>query len=335
VFRVPQDHDGKGVVCPACRVMLRLPGPDDVLMPLVIPPRAAEPEVVEEMDFEAEDDEEVANEGAGGDYKFMIGLALPGLLLLGLFAWWMMRDPAEPRSRPPIVVSSASSSPTGGVREPAAKPLMLELETVAKAFLEAPDLAAVLRHVRDPEKTAPKLEAWLAGRPYVAPGFHELISKSVATSSSAGKLITLMVRTGDFEMRDLVLVGEAGSFKVDWESWVGWSEMSWEEFQSERPAQGKWFRVTLSRVDYYNFAFKNELEWSSYRLDSPDGSASLYGYVPRTSQLDQEIRPVDESEKVKLLLKLRYPADQPTGNQVLIEAVSGDAWVELTPPEAP
>ncbi len=333
MFRVPQDHDGRGVVCPACRVMLRLPGPDDELTPLVIPPRAAEPEVVEEIDFEA--DEEVANEGTGGDYKFIIGLAVPGLLLLGLFAWWMMPDPVEPRSSPRIAVPSAGSVPGGGTREPAAKPLMLQLEAVAKAFLEAPDVAEVLRHVRDPEKTAPKLEAWLAGKPYVAPGFHELISKSVATSSFAGKLIMLKVRTGDFEMRDLVLVGDKGSFKVDWESWVGWSEMSWEEFQSERPAQGKWFRVSLSRVDYYNFAFKNELEWSSYRLDSPDGSTSLYGYIPRTSQLDQEIRPVDEEERVKLLLKLRYPTEPPTGNQVLIEGVSGDGWVELVPPEAP
>lgn len=330
MFRVPRDHDGKGVVCPACRVMLRLPGPDDVLMPLVVPPRAAPAEVVEEIEYE--DEEEVAREGM--DYKFIIALAVPALLVLGLFAWWMMPDPAGPRDGPPSAAPSAGSVPLAVEQEPAVRTLVLELESVVKAFLDAPDAVAALRQVRDPERIAPKLEAWLAGKPYVAPGFREFLGESAA-SGSTGNLITVQVRTGNFEVREITLFGKAGAFKVDWESWAGWSEMSWEDFQSERPTEGKWFRLTLSRVDYYNFAFKNELEWSSYRLDSPDGSTSLYGYVPRTSQLDQEIRPVDETERVKLLLKLRYPPDQPSGNQVLIEGVSGQEWVELAPPEAP
>ncbi|RYD23361.1 MAG: hypothetical protein EOP87_26570, partial [Verrucomicrobiaceae bacterium] len=51
VFRVPRDHDGKGVVCPACRIMLRLPGPDDELPPLMSQPAAGMAEQAEVEEY--------------------------------------------------------------------------------------------------------------------------------------------------------------------------------------------------------------------------------------------------------------------------------------------
>jgi hypothetical protein len=330
VFRVPQDHDGRGVVCPACRVMLRLPGPDDELVPLVIPPSAA-PEPVEEIEYDEGEDEAPASGGAG-DWKFIASLVVPALLLLGGFAWWMMPDD-EPARPAPLGAIPSSAVPI--VPEPAARSMMLKVEAAVRGFLEAPTVAEALRHVRDPEQTRPKMDAWLAGRPYAAPGFHEMLGETVAASGSNTHLMTVQVRTGDFELREIVLVEAGDELRVDWESWVGWSEMPWAEFERERPAEPKWFRVNLSKVDYYNFAFKDDAEWSSYRLDDPDGTASLYGYVPRTSKLDQQIRPLDENAKVKLLLRLKYPPDALSGNQVLIDDVAGEEWVAPDEPEKP
>lgn len=330
VFRVPQDHDGRGVVCPACRVMLRLPGPDDELVPLVIPPSAL-PEPVEEIEDDEGYDEPPAR-GAAGDWKFIASLVVPALLLLGGFAWWMMPDD-EPARSAPLAAIPPSAVPV--VPEPAARTMILKVEAAVRGFLEAPTAAEALRHVRDPERTRPKLEAWLAGRPYAAPGFHEMLGETVAASGETSHLMTVQVRTGDFELREIVLVEAGDELRVDWESWVGWSEMPWADFERERPPEPKWFRVILSRVDYYNFAFKDDAEWSSYRLDAPDGTASLYGYVPRTSKLAQQIRPVDEGGKVKLLLRLKYPPDALSGNQVLIDEVAGQEWVAPDEPEKP
>jgi len=330
VFRVPQDHDGRGVVCPACRVMLRLPGPGDELVPLVIPPSAA-PEPVPEI--EVDEEEEAAPAEVAGDWKFIASLVVPALLVLGGFAWWMMPGGEAERSsdRAPVPPVAAPIVP-----EPAARTLMLRLEEAVRAFLEAPTAAEALRHVRDPEAIRPKLEAWLAGRPYAPPGFHELLTDTVATShGGAGEMITVQVRTRDFELREIVLVEADGGLRVDWESWVGWSEMSWADFEREKPEQPKWFRVVLSKVDYYNFAFKDDTEWSSYRLDAPDGTASLYGYVARAGELDQRIRPVDDAGSVKLLLRLKYPPGALSGNQVLIDGVAGQQWVAPAGREAP
>lgn len=309
-------------------MMLRLPGPGDVLDPLVRSSRGAEPEVAPER-VDAPMEPGGVEKTTFRDMRFILGLVVPAVLLLGLLGWWMMPDeeveapPAAPApTAPPIVENSAKTG-------------ILALEEVIKAFLESPSTVELLRQVRDPERIAPKLEAWLAGKAYVAPGFTEIVSSSFDADGESGNLIKAQVRTADYEMREITLVGGQSGFKVDWESWVGWSEMSWDRFQSERPTEGKWFRVSLTQVDYYNFAFKNDLEWASYRLESPDKSVAFYGYVPRTSQLDQEIRPIDKQENVKLLLKLRFPPDQPHGDQVLIEGISGQGWFERTPLETP
>jgi len=331
VFRVPRDHDGKGVVCPACRIMLRLPGADDETPPLLTPAAGGESEELEEIEEGWDRDDRPRS---GGDLKFLLGLAVPALVMLGLFAWWMAPDAAK---APPVNLFPIGPVALDADATPALAPksLILEIESVVKSFLEAPTPEEALKHVRDPEKTAPKLEAWLAGKTYTAPGFREVAGDSVAGNDTAGGFFTVKVRTGDFEMREIVVLGSEGNFKVDWESWVGWSEIPWQEFLNKRPVEGKWFRVELSRVQYYNFDFKDETEWVSYRLESPDRSASLFGYVPFASPLDEKIRPADDNASVKLLLKLRFPPDANTNNQVIIDDISGQDWVEMPGSESP
>ncbi len=315
--------------------MLRLPGQDDVLPPLLTPPPDDAEDRIDEI--EADEEDELPRGGGGRDLTFILGLVVPALALLGVFAWWIAPGPARPANPATANPLPGAAMPAAAKVEvaPAAGSVIPDVESVVKAFLEAATPEEALRHVRDPAQTAPKLEAWLAGKPYTAPGFREIISDSVTGGGEAGKLLTGQVRTGDFELREIVLFSQDGGFKVDWDSWVGWSEIPWEEFQSKRPVEPKWFRVELSRVDYYNFAFKDESEWVSYRLDSPDGSDSIYGYVRRTSSIDEKIRPIDSGGKVKLLLKLKFPADAPSGNQVLIDDVAGQGWVELPGPPAP
>lgn len=313
--------------------MLRLPGSEDETPPLLTPSSGGESGELEEIEAGGDDDH--ADDAGSGNLKFFLSLAVPALVLLGLFAWWMAPEPAKPVLAGPIPVDLPVAPIEAATPAATTRSLVLEIETVAKSFLTAPTVEEALRHVRDPEETAPKLNAWLAGKTYAAPGFRELVGDSVSNRDTTGEVFTVNVRTGDFELREIVVIGTEGNLKVDWESWVGWSEMPWEEFQQKRPVEGKWFRVELSRVQYYNFDFKDDSEWVSYRLISPDGISSLYGYVPRLSPLDEKIRPVDQNGKDKLLLKLKFPPDASSNNQVIIEAVAGQNWVELPGPESP
>jgi len=58
---------------------------------------------------------------------------------------------------------------------------------------------------------------------------------------------------------DVALIARPGeAFKVDWESFVGASEMGWPEFKKERPVRPQLFRVFAQFDDYYNYEFSDE-----------------------------------------------------------------------------
>jgi hypothetical protein len=333
VFRVPRDHDGQGVVCPACRIMLRLPGLDDELPPLMAQPAAgvAGPVEAEEYDDEMASDE--AMTAVRSDRNFIAILAVAAVVLVGIVAWWMV-----PEKKPPVPVAEATApmpapavstttTTPGGVAVAPPKPLVIEIESVVKAFLEARTREDALAMVVDPAATATKWDAWLAGETYRAPGFQGIVGEPATLGTDEGASSAVQVRTGDFKVREIALLRGDGHLKVDWDSWAGWSEMSWEDFRTKKPVEPVLFRVQLSDVEYFNFDFRDDNEWSSYRLESRDGMESLYGYVPRTSGLDQRVRPADAKEKMKWVLKLKFPPDATRDNQVLIDSVVAEGWV--------
>ncbi len=304
--------------------MLRLPGPDEAVPPLVAPARAERAtEEIEEVYEDEHEAEEIA--ATRSDRNFIVLLAGAAIALTGLIAWWMMPDG---KTQPPVAGSPPpeSSDPAEPVAPP--KPLILEIESTVKEFLEAPTRDEALEWVIDPAGTVPKWDAWLAGEPYAAPGFQGVVGDAIAAGTSGNPVSVVQVRTGDYLLREIALKKVDGRLKIDWDSWAGWSEMTWEAFLAEKPAEPKLFRVVLSSVDYYNFGFRDDREWSSYRLDSPDGMSSIYGYVPRTGLLDQRLRPLGTGAKSKWLLKLKYPADPESGNQVLIDGIVAEGWVD-------
>jgi hypothetical protein len=359
VFRVPQDHDGTGVVCPSCRTMLRLPGPDDELPPLVTPGTAvAEPIEEEEDHDDTESDETVA--ATRSDRTFVASLALAAVVLVGIVTWWLMPEKKAPSTvtgvpnHPAVPGGTAGTTPgngnaangsgsgsgdapggagagagagAGGLTVEPAKPLLVEIEATVKAFLEAPTREASLALVVDPAGSARKWDVWLAGETYAAPGFQGLAGDPITTGVGEGATSLARARTDAYQVREISLIRRDGELKVEWDSWVGWSEMTWEDFRAKKPAEPVLFRVQLSRVDYFNFDFRDEKQWASYRLDSQDGGNSVYGYVPRTGTLNQRVRPTDPNVKTKWALKLRYPPGATRDDQVLIDSVVAEGWL--------
>jgi hypothetical protein len=347
VFRVPQAHDGTGVVCPACRMMLRLPGPDDELPPLVNPATAvAEPVEVEEEDYDDTGADEAAT-AARSDRTFITGLALAAVVLVGIVAWWLMPEKKAPSAVAEVPgksipgqaagATSGNGSGTDGGTDPGAltggstveppKPLLIEIESTVKAFMQAATREESLALVVDPADAARKWDGWRAGETYVAPGFEGIIGDPVTTGVGEGATSVVMARNGGYKLREIHLVRRDGKLKVDWDSWVGWSEMTWEDFRTKKPVEPVMFRVQLSRVDYFNFDFRDEAQWSSYRLDSRDGGEFLYGYVPRTGDLDQRLRPTDMGAITKWTVKLKFPPGATRDNQVLIDSVVEEGWL--------
>lgn len=317
--------------------MLRLPDaatrPDPLLLERSVPDAGVEDHEEDDHDVDHDHDE-------GGSLTRLIAtVAVPALALLALFAWWMM--PKETKTGSSPLVETAPQSVPAVEKAPDPKPEkaaatdVAQMEDTLKNFLQAKTPAEALRWVYQPEKIAPKLEAWLAGGAYKVPGYKSMLDE-VSTRSENGHEITgLTVRDGNFEKRSVALVKTPEGYRMDWESWMGWSEMSWSDFKKQKPPTAKLFRVIVAVSDYYNFNFKSEPEWSCYRLESDDGEGFLYGYVHRASAIDEKLRPVGGAAKRKLILRLKFPGDPQTDNQVLIDEFVTDGWVLLDDAPSP
>ena len=308
--------------------MLRLPGESDELAPLVMP--AKPPPAFIDAD-EDDDTEDELQEPVRSDLPFYGVLTAGGLALLGGFWFWMKPDPQE-QVVAPTAVQISDSEPDGDEAESTevrSENDFVRIEKVVKAFLEAPSEEEALKWVRSPSSTAEKMRGFLNGDAYKAPGFNGIAGNESGTSIRDKRVQVYTVRVANYDRREIAVVDVAGEFKVDWESWVGFSEMSWEDFKRDKPTDPKVFRVVLGEVEYYNFGFKNDREWTSYKLESPNGHEVIYGYVPYAGDIDQNVKPVEKGEKVKLTLALRFAEGAESNNQVIIDKVIGEGWVDL------
>ena len=161
----------------------------------------------------------------------------------------------------------------------------------------------------------------------------ELKPKVAKQVASGGRI----VKNGDLWATDVIFSdnsrrpitvqrGENG-YRVDWESWVGYSEMTWEDIREARTMTPVVFRVLCSKVEYYNYGFGDEGKWASFRLQSPDREHTLFGYVARRSEEEKRlVRYGDKEGKPRaFIVKIRFAEDSGP-DQVIIDEVLSTGW---------
>jgi hypothetical protein len=208
--------------------------------------------------------------------------------------------------------------------------LLSEAEPLARKFMEATTVQELLPLVRNPELAEARMRGFYPGGKIEPLGMQPL--GPGAGLSIKDKLIALAVRTRDFEEKALAFIETSQGLKIDWESWVGWSDISWKEFMATKPTTGHVFRVILAPVDYYNFEFTDDQKWQSYRLESPDHEYALYGYVERGTVMNEKIHLDRDTKKMNLMLSLKFPLGASSNNQVEIERFVTEGWVEEDSP---
>lgn len=193
-------------------------------------------------------------------------------------------------------------------------------------FFDAENKEEILSAVRPVKEISSKLERFYAEQPYRLTKVKGVAEDAVF--SMVDGFVSVNVIMDDFEVRPIALEKVDDRFSVDWESWVGYSELSWKEFFDIKPRRGREFRVLVSPVDYYNYDFTDDRKWQSFRITSWDKKTVVYGYLPSNSLMVTELTPIDPSiQEAAFVLKLSYPLKSSTQNQVLIEEVLCSGWV--------
>ncbi len=345
-------------MCPSCRRLLRIPAAGDLIPPLHAPVRdgRVEERVPAAVDHDADpsgdgeirrrrkrkrshrneshgwESEGRRRKSSGTETRQMQWMLAGGCaLLLAILGavFFAMRGHPEP-----VATSSPAVADAGSSEQAATAPVVrrsefqfaADAEPVARAFLEATTVDALLETVDQPDIVAQRILSIHPDGTIDAPGLSDFnLTRQIEYHGPYG---VLYVRTQDFGVRRMALREYPDGLKVDWESWAGWSQTPWDDFMATRPTDPRAFRVMIRPVDYYNFDFADDRVWQSYRLDSPDGGHTMHGYVERDSLADERIRSSLERQERPMLLELSFPENPQGRGQVVIHRQLADHWID-------
>lgn len=198
--------------------------------------------------------------------------------------------------------------------------------TVVESFLTAPSLAEMSQFVREPDRVIPQMEAFYGDKEWVPMVVRNL--PDFRTLQTNGDLVAGEVEINDYEKKLVALQRVGDTYKIDWEAFVGWCEVPWDQLAAKRPTLSFLMRVKLTPDDYYNFDFQNPNDWACYRLTSADNEHSIYGYVRRGRPLHKELS--EKLSQARLLLPTLKVSFRDTGtsfNQVQIDSFLANGWV--------
>jgi hypothetical protein len=361
VFRLSRDHDGKGMICPSCRRMLRIPHEGEGTAPLVIPQEPIDS--IENERTDPRDDrrsrskrKKKAKEAETPDWEASAGtwrskknknaralraVAIWTTVITAIFgsAFFLFKEKnskafVENKAEQKEITNTPLLLPDEELDVSIELPKIMrrsqsEFLSLAKPnaekFLAATRVDQILPLVRDSEKMRAKIYTYYPNGKIQATAISKFnVSGQVSYKDS---FAAVSILTTDFEGVQLAFFDGKDGLKIDWESWVGWSEMPWEQIIETKPQRPILIRAKLKTVDYYNFGFADDSKWRAYRLSSPDGAHTLYGYIERNSLLDQRLRPPEKSASSAVTLKIRFPEGKEQRNQVVIHDMVADGWV--------
>jgi hypothetical protein len=232
----------------------------------------------------------------------------------------------------------ASPSPASGDLAES-KPLPLDssicldcLHTLA-AYLSAVNLEERLSQVHHPTITKTRLQQWfeewrlgnpILGEPQSASqqtiNGREVVQIHFACGSvPGGNYLAIFLQNGDKH------------WSLNWESFVGLSELPWSTLQRERPSQPTMIRTLIAHDSFFNGPFADESIFESFRLTSSDGTHTLHGYCRRTGETARHLKAIvgsssDANASAQIIspvspvtLRVMYPRD--SGDELYVEIV--------------
>ena len=207
---------------------------------------------------------------------------------------------------------------------------VVKIENAVKKFMTSGSIQERLAFTRDPERVKPLMEKYYGNEEFEPEGFEELNRGQIRYR---GNFFTSFVRIGDFSSGAIAVErfedGDDFSYRVDWESWVGYCEMSAEDLIRAKPTEPKLLRILLRQGSYYNYGFSDERVWAAYRLGFRNSDRALLAYVRRDSKEGEILAELfRDSEELLYTLKIRYPENARSGDQVEIVELLEQGWIE-------
>ncbi|MGB2402210.1 MAG: hypothetical protein ACPIA7_02245 [Akkermansiaceae bacterium] len=256
------------------------------------------------------------------------------IILMGI---WLMMQSADDQTMTVLIddkqTEFSAATDKADIVEDDQGRMVQESKKIIERFLTTESVSELEKLVRTPDVTMPRIRAWYEDDAWEAQGFRVLgYKKSIAIDD---EIVSMDVQLKDFTVRSISVVKTDNGYKIDWESWVAWSPIKWEDLFLLRPNRPVEVRVLCKRVNYYNRLFQDSNKWFAVRMSHPDFDRSIYGYIDSgMPQFYGFIAELLRGEEVPATLKISYPSNTSVGNQVTINEYLKSGWTRDLPAES-
>lgn len=137
--------------------------------------------------------------------------------------------------------------------------------------------------------------------------------------------------TGTLEVA--MLRDPQGKFLIDWESLIGYGEMSFQDFRAKRPATTVLMRAYVRLFEYYNFEFSDANKYLCIKLTAANGESSMYAYYERGTELarwlESDLAATGPADYKGYTMRVAFPPNAQSNQCVLLEQVIAPRWLLL------
>ena len=261
--------------------------------------------------------------------------AAPALIAVGVLSFHALKAASDP-------TTNGTSVLPGKEKPNFARDGVLPKDVVsAYAKVNAAESVEQLAELtRDPDRTLPKMRKYYQRVAFIPNFLRGLRTGAMGEIEMPhSEFYWLIAEDGNEEDRMLAFERTEDGLKFDWESFVHYSERSWDEFLGTQPRDAEDYRVSFALNDYFVGQFWDDRNWLCFRLEHPVDTGVCYAYAQRNSpvasMLNSLLRGQAEEEAIamakasaKAILSLRFsgtPGDFP---QATIDGVVCSGWVK-------
>ena len=195
-------------------------------------------------------------------------------------------------------------------------------------FLNSDDIEAKIKLSRSSERVIPLMRKYYEKYDDGPIAFRRISSAGEGGTGIIDGFYLIKVSFPDFSILPVILAFEDDRIVVDWESFVGYSEITLGEFISKKPRNSTLMRLNATSDNYFNYQFQEETYRCLY-LRNPKDTEAVYGYIEKGTRADDQLsRIIESGQSIRFLtLKIQYPKKLGGKNQVIIDEIVTSGWL--------
>ncbi|MGJ8671543.1 hypothetical protein [Rubritalea sp.] len=272
--------------------------------------------------------EYLAAHSRGLPWHMIVPAALLGLLLfLGMVGLLLQTE-----ERAVVALSASEVAAEVGVEQINAVSTMSKLQRIARVeeYLNELSTCTSIDELEPKLRSVPQLREKMENYYKTnALSFKKVRSVNelyqISNDLDGGYLCSAVYTDGLIQLS--VILEREGEVRLDWESFVAYSDIPWDEIKKRLPREPIKVRAIRSISEYYNYGF-DSATYQCFELMRNDSNTRFYAYARRDGALLSQLLPLGVSAgMIEMTLKVHYPENVIDDRLLIIDSVESDSWV--------